>query len=80
MGFEVFGAHDDFFDRLSLRDIHHVGSALFVSYNADSPMIPSVGHAFVDARVYLHHHLLPRLVLVKDLAEPDFTSVSGFLP
>ncbi len=79
MGFQVFRADDDFFNRLSLRDAYHIGSALFVGYNANSSMIPSVGHTSVDAWVYLHYHLLARLVLAKDLAEPNFTSGSRFL-
>ena len=76
----MFWAHDYLFSRLTLRHIHDVTSAPLIDYDTYFPMVPPMGHAFMDARVYLNHNFLPWFVFIKDFAETCFPSFSRLSP
>lgn len=58
----MFGSGDDFFDSVSLWNADNVASPAFSDYCADFAVEASVGHSFLDARVYSDHDAVSRLV------------------
>ena len=75
----MFRSDDDFFDSVSLWDTYYITPSSLVEYNANFAVVASVGHAFVDAGIYLDHNVGSRLILLEQLAQPLFAMLSGSL-
>jgi len=69
---------DNLFDSVSLGDTYYITPSTLVKYGADFTMVAPVGHAFVDARIYPDDDAGSRLILIKQLAQPQFAMLSGF--
>ena len=75
----MFRSDDDFFDSVSLRNTHYITPSPLVEYNANFAVVAPVGHALVDAGIYLDHNVGSRLILLEQLAQPLFAMLSGSL-
>jgi len=64
----MFGSDDDLFDGVSLWNTHNVASSPLVEHSADFAVIAPVGHALMDAGIYLDDDAGSRLILVEQLA------------
>jgi hypothetical protein len=67
---------DDLSDSVSLGDTHYITPSPLVKYSADFAMVAPVGHAFVDTRIYLDNNTGSRLILMQQLAQPQFAMLS----
>ena len=77
MRFKMFWTSDDLFDRVSLCDAHHIGSAPLVEYSAHPSMVSPMGHAVMDARIDFDHNFFPRFVFAEQIAKPRLSLLAG---
>jgi hypothetical protein len=75
----MFRSDDDLSDGIPLGNTYHVTASSLVENSANLAMVTPVRHAFVNAGIYLDNNTGSRLILLKQLAQPQFPMLSGSL-